>query len=107
MSTNAKFMEEEYIMNHIIREMNGWMKKIEFLSIQDNVVLIDPQPLIPYTNTSNMPRCNGRVIRSLVKLTLMGASSLTISKSHEDDPTGYYEAINEKDFVFWKEAMKS
>ena len=23
-STNAKFMEEEYIMNHIIRDMNGW-----------------------------------------------------------------------------------
>ena len=23
-STNAKFMEEEYIMNHIIRDMNEW-----------------------------------------------------------------------------------
>ena len=107
MSTNAKFMEEENIMNHIIRDMNEWTKKTEFLSIQDNLVLVDPQPLIPDTDTSNMFRRNGRVIRPLVKLTLMGESSLTIPKSHEDDPTGYYGAINDKDFGFWKEAMKS
>ena len=46
-------------------------------------------------------------MRPLVKLTLMGESSLTIPESHEDHPTGYYEAINDKDFGFWKEAMKS
>ena len=54
-----------------------------------------------------MPRRSGRVIRPPVKLTLMGESSLTILESHEDDPTSYYEAINDKDFGFWKEAMKS
>ena len=54
-----------------------------------------------------MSRQSGRVIRPLVKLTLMGESSLTIPESHEDDPTSYYEAINDKDFGFWKEAMKS
>ena len=27
-SINAKCMEEEYIMNHIIRDMNEWMEKI-------------------------------------------------------------------------------
>ena len=48
-----------------------------------------------------------KVIRPLVKLTLMGESSLTISKSHEDDPTCYYKEINDKDFGFWKKAMKS
>ena len=106
-STNAKFMEEEYIMNHIIRDMNEWTEKTEYLSIQDNVVPVDPQPLIPDTDTPNMPCHSGRVIRPPVKLTLMGESSLTIPKSHEDDPTSYYEAINDKDFGFWKEAMKS
>ena len=30
----------------------------------------------------------------------MGESSLTIPKSHEDDPKSYYEAINDKDFSF-------
>ena len=35
MSTNAKLMEEEYIMNHIIRIMNEWMEKNEFHHIQD------------------------------------------------------------------------
>ena len=54
-----------------------------------------------------MPRRSGRVIRPPVKLTLMRESSLTIPESHEDDPTSYYEAINDKDFGFWKEAMKS
>ena len=38
---------------------------------------------------------------------LMGESSLTILKSHEDDPIGYYKAINDKNFSFWKEPMKS
>ena len=104
-STNAKFMEEEYIMNHIIRDMNEWTEKTKFPSIQDNVVPIDPQPLIP--DTPNMPCHSGRVIRPPVKLTLMEESSLTILKSHEDDPTSYYEAFNDKDFDFWKEAMKS
>ena len=80
-STNAKFMEEEYIMNHIIKDMNGWMKKIESPSILDYVVPIDPQPLILDTDTSNMPCCNGRVIRPPIKLTLMGESSLT-TRSH-------------------------
>ena len=32
-STNANLMEEEYIMNHIIRDMNEWTKKTEFPSI--------------------------------------------------------------------------
>ena len=107
MSTNSKFMEEEYIMNHIIRDTNEWTEKTEFLSIQDNVVPIDPKPLIPDIDTPNMPRRSRRVIRPPVKLMLMGESSLTILESHEDDPTSYYEAINDKDFGFWKEAMKS
>ena len=54
-----------------------------------------------------MPRLSGKVIRPPIKLTLMGEPSLTIPESHEDDPTGYYEVINDKDFNFWKEAMKS
>ena len=107
MSTDAKFMEEEYIMNHIIRDINEWTEKIEIPSIQDNVVLVDPQPLIPDIDTPNMPRRSGRVIRPPVKFTLMGKSSLTILESHEDDPTSYYKAINEKDLCFWKKAMKS
>ena len=37
----------------------------------------------------------------------MGESSLTVPNSHENDPTGYYEAINHKDSNFWKKAMKS
>ena len=106
-SINSKFMEEEYIMNHIIRDMNEWTEKTEFPRIQDNVVHVDPQPLIPDTNIPNMPRRSGRVIRPPVKLTLMRESSLTIQKSHEDDPTSYYEAIDDKDYDFWKEAMKS
>ena len=105
-STNAKFMEEEYIMYHIIRDMNEWTENTEFPSIQDNVP-VDPQPLILDTDTPNMPRCSGRVIIPLVKLTLMGESSLTIPESHENDPTSYYEAINDNDFGFWKEAIKS
>ena len=62
MSTNSKSMEEEYIMNHIIRDMNEWTEKTEFPSIQDNVVLVDPLPLKPDTDTPNMPRRSGRVI---------------------------------------------
>ena len=81
--------------------------KTEFLSIQDNVVPIDPKPLIPDIDTPNMPRRSRRVIRPPVKLMLMGESSLTILESREDDPTSYYEEINDKDFGFWKEAMKS
>ena len=77
-STNAKFMKEEYIMNHIIRDMNEWTEKTKFPSIQDNVVLVDPQPLILDTDKPNMPRRSGKIIRPPVKLTLMGESSLTI-----------------------------
>ena len=49
----------------------------------------------------------GGVIRPPAKLTLMGESSLIDLDSHENDPTGYYEAINDRDSNFWKEAMKS
>ena len=54
-----------------------------------------------------MSRCSGKVIRRLVKLTLMGELFLTVSDSHADDLVVYYEEINDKDFGFWKEAMKS
>ena len=89
-------------MNHIIRDMNEWTEKTEFPSIQDNIVHVDPQPLIPYIDTPNMPRSSRRVIRPLVKPMLMGESSVTISESQEDDPTCYYKAINDKDFCFGK-----
>ena len=71
------------------------------------MLFLHPQPLIPDIDTPNMPCHSGRVIRSPIKLTLMGESSLTILKSHDDDPIGYYEAINDKNLYFWKEAMKS
>ena len=54
-----------------------------------------------------MSRRSGRAIRPPFKLTLMGELSLTIPESYEDDPTSYYETINDKDFGFLKEAMKS
>ena len=81
-------------------------KRTEFLSIQDNVVPIDPQPLIPDIDTPNMSRRSGRVIGPPFMITLIGESSLTIFESHEDDSIGYYEEINDKDFEFWKEVMK-
>ena len=40
-STNAKFMEKEYIMNHIIRDMNEWTEKIEFPSVGPRVSQIE------------------------------------------------------------------
>ena len=55
---------------------------------------------MPDTDTPNMFHCSGRVIRPPVKPTLMGESSLTIPKSHEDDTISYYETINDKDFIF-------
>ena len=106
-STNAKFMEEEYIMNHTVRDMNEWTKKTKSPSIQDNVVLVDPQPLTLDINTPNMPCRNGTVIRPLVKLTLMVELSLKFLESHEDDHTNYYETINDKDSIFWEDAMHS
>ena len=66
-------------MNHIIRDMNEWTERTEFPNIQDNVVHVDPQPLISYTNTPNTPHRSGRVIRPHFKLTLMGESSLIIT----------------------------
>ena len=81
--------------------MNSIISKIS------NVVLVDQQPLIHDTDTPNMPRRSGRVIRPPVKLTLMGKSSLIVSDSHEDDPTCYYEEINDRDSKFWKDTMKS
>ena len=68
---------------------------------------IDLQPLIPNIDSLNMSRCSGRVIKAHVKLTLIGESSFTIPDSHEDDPIANYEAINDKDSKFWKDAMKS
>ena len=44
----------------------------EFPIIQDNVVPVDPQPVISDTGTPNMSCRSGRVIRPHVMLTLMG-----------------------------------
>ena len=68
MSTNPKFMDEEYIMNHIIRDMNEWTEKTEFPSIQDNVAHVDSHPLVPDTDTLDKPRHSIDITKQLAYL---------------------------------------
>ncbi|XP_059635271.1 uncharacterized protein LOC132277428 [Cornus florida] len=102
-STNAIFLEDDYIMNHHPRS-KVVLKELIDTPINQGVDItfvpnetpdtIDPEPL-----TIPEPRRSGRVIRPPDKLTLLGESYEMIPEVQ--DPSSYEQAMNDYDLGLW------
>ncbi|KAL8114038.1 hypothetical protein AgCh_021072 [Apium graveolens] len=109
-STNARFLEEEYIMNHkpmssvVLEELVGGTGNTHEAVVQ---VEQPQQNLQPVTNTAPVPRRSGRVVQQPDRFMFLGESSDLVSGEHDDDPRTYEEAVQDKDADLWQKAMES
>ena len=109
-STNARFLEEDYIMNHkpmssiVLEELVGGTDNPNMPIVQVEQPLVNAQPV---TNTALEPRRSGRVVRQPDRFMFLGESSDLVSSEHEEDPMTYDEALQDKDADLWHKAMQS
>ena len=110
-STNARFLEEDYISEHkpkseiILNELRG---DNGIPSVQEDIPQITAQRVDSEIPTRELPRRSGRVIHIPERFMFVGESSdLVTTREHESDPWTYKEAIQDVDADSWQRAMDS
>ena len=113
-STNAKFLENDYLNNYTPRSKVVLAKMTKPVIEQsldetrnDMIVSDTPQDTIHEVTSTLEPHHSGRSIRPPVRFTLMGEIFESISEGHEFDPYTYEEAMKDIDAHHWVKVMKS
>ena len=113
-STNAKFLENDYMNNFTPRSRVVLAKMSEPVIEQlidetrnDVVILDTPQDITHEMTSTQEPRCSGRIVRPPIRFIGLGKTYEAILKEAETDPCTYKEAINDIDAHHWVKAMKS
>ncbi|MCQ7016867.1 DDE-type integrase/transposase/recombinase, partial [Clostridioides difficile] len=111
-STNARFLEEDYVMSHrptskIILEEVKEQSPSSIPSVQDEVPHDTATRVESDTPLQVVPRRSGRVVRQPERFMFLGESSDLVLGEQEQDPWTYEEALQDKDVRSWQKAMKS
>ncbi|MCQ7056708.1 hypothetical protein M9Y08_18290, partial [Clostridioides difficile] len=111
-STNARFLEEDYVMDHkpsskiVLEELreqsNTSLPQVEIDTPQDSAQRVTSDTPLPV-----VPRRSGRVIIQPDRYIGVGESSDLVPGVQEPDPWTYDEALQDKDAKSWQRAMKS
>ena len=111
-STNAKFLENDYMNNFtprsrvVLTEMNELVVDQSMDETRDDVVVLDSPQGTTHEMTSTLePHRSGRSIRPPVRFTLLGETFEAISKEAETDPYTYEDAMNDVDAYYWVKAI--
>ena len=105
-STNAVFLEEDYIIDH------KFLKKVILEEIQEKsipnpkIIELEENPPIPNLVVAPMPRRSRRIVSQPDRFSFLGESYEAIPKELEQDPCNYDEVINDIDSGRWQ-AMKA
>ena len=113
-STNAKFLEEDYVNNFnprskvVLAKIDELVIKQPMDETRDDVAVLDtPQDSTHEMASTQVSRCNGRIIRPPIRFTYLGETYEPISEEAEFDPYTYEEAMKDIDEHHWVKAMKS
>ena len=113
-STNAKFLENDYMNDYTPRSRVVLAEMIEPVNVQpidetrDDVAIINTQQDTTHEMSSTQgPRHSGRIVRPPIIFIGLGETYEAISKEAESDPYTYEEAINDINAHHWVQAMKS
>ena len=113
-STNAKFLENDYMNNFTPRskvvsaEMNELVIEQPMHETRDNVDVLDtPQDITHEMTSTQVPRHSGRIFQPLIRFIGLGETYEAILEEAESDPYTYEEAMNDIDAYHWFKAMKS
>ena len=110
-STNARYLEEDYVENfkprsRIILEQMSDIVDQPSSTIRDDVVVLDtPHDTINEINNTPMSHRSGRIIRPPSRFTFLGEAYEAILEITEFDPKE--EAINDIDADHWLKSMDS
>jgi hypothetical protein len=111
-STNARFLEEDYVIDHkprskiVLEELRG--ERPAQTSLPPIVQEEMPQESSIETPIDTLvPRRSGRVIVPPSRYTLLGESFEMIPDDQHAEPCNYNEALQDKDVELWQKAMKS
>ena len=103
-STNAKFLENDYMNNYtprsrvVLAEMNELVNKQSMDETRDDVVILDtPQDTTHEMSSTQVPRHSGRMVRPPIRFISLGKTYEAISEEVESDPYTYEEAMNDID----------
>ena len=112
-STNAKFLENDYMNNFTPRSRAVLAKVTEPVIEQsmdetrnDVVVSNTPQDITQEMTSTQEPYCSVRIIRPPVRFIGLGETYEAISEEAESDPCIYEEAMKDIDAHHWVKAMK-
>ena len=113
-STNAKFLENDYMNNYtprsrvVLAEMNEPVNVQPIDETRDDVAVLDtPQDTTHKMSSTQVPGRSGRIVRPPIRFIGLGETYEAISKEVESNPYTYEESINDIDAHHWVQAMKS
>ena len=105
-STNARFLEEDYMIDNKPRSKNILDELRAEVSEGNEVPVSGPQvrsPRVVSTQDRGEPRRSGRVVRQPERFIDLGE----IPVDPEIDPCNYNEAIQDKDATLWQRTMST
>ncbi len=106
-STNARFLEEDYIKNMkprsrlVLEELLGEKPHTSVMGNIHKPIVERPQ------EESTMPRRSGRVSRKPDRYMSYGESMMAISDKDDDEPISYSQAVTSSEANLWREAMNA
>ena len=107
MSTNAVFLEDDYMMDHKLNNRFD-VKELSNTPREPLEGSSNPMDDAPEITTSSLlntrdPRRSGRIVRASDRFTFLGEFIFDVL---DLDPSSYNEAISDKDSKNWQNAMK-
>ena len=113
-STNAKFLEKDFVNNFnprskvVLAKIDELVIKQPMDETRDDVAVLDtPQDSTHEMASTQVSSCNGRIIRPPIRFICLGKTYELISEEAEFDPYTYEEAMKDIDEHHWVKAMKS
>ena len=113
-STNAKFLEDDYVNNFnprskvVLAELDEPVIEQPIDETRDDVVVLDtPQDSTHEMSSTQVPRRSGRIIRPSIRFIGLGETYEAILEEADSDPYTYEEAMKDIDAYHWIKAMKS
>ena len=113
-STNAKFLEIDYMNNFtprsrvVLAKMNEPINEKPIDETRDDVVVLDtPQDITYDISITQVPRHSGWIVKPPIRFIGLGETYEAILEEAETDPYTYEETMNDIDAHHWVKTMKS
>ena len=113
-STNAKFLENDYMNNFtprsrvVLAEIKEPINEQPMDETRDDMAVLDtPRDITHEMTSTQVPRHSRRIFRPPIRFIGLGETYEAISEEAKSDPYTYEEAMNDINAHHWVKSMKS